>query len=88
MPGRFRLVLLACLSHSSVTYPVRWIDSTIKHVVLYGTYKARDQSMKSAGDESAYLGRDTCDVRCLTVTGLRIFPVYLICLPDLTDAED
>ena len=63
-----------------MTYPARWIDSTIKDVVLYGTYKARDQSMKSPGIESAYLD---CDVRCLTV-GLRIAPVCVrILLPDL-----
>ena len=60
MPGLFRLVLLAFLSHSSVTYPLRWIGSTIKHVVLYATYRVHDERMKSAGVARAYLD---CDVQ-------------------------
>ena len=49
------------------TYPLWWVDSTLRHA---STYRAHDKGMKSVGAEGAY-----CDGRCHSTVRLRIFSV-------------
>ena len=50
MAGRFRLVLLAYLSHSSVTYPLRWIGPMVIIIITSAitTTATRNRMMKTA----------------------------------------